>query len=96
LGRYLDRIFGRISGRYLIGCYQMRGVAAGALGRIPPETPTWGGAGKQAGTRYLRGVKMVQNILIWFLKESLSCRRVDGSKPARQMCTYVDGGRQNF
>jgi len=44
LGRYLDRIFGRISGRYLIGCYQMRGVAAGALGRTPPSTPTCEGA----------------------------------------------------
>ncbi len=71
------------------------GAAAGVLGRTPPETPTWGGTGEQAGTRHVCRVKMVQNILIWFLKASLSFRRVDGSKPARETCTYVDGGRQN-
>ncbi|MFN9978282.1 MAG: hypothetical protein ACK53Y_00120, partial [bacterium] len=43
---YLEKIWKVPRGfprRYLIGCYQMRGVATGALGRTPPRTPTWGG-----------------------------------------------------
>ena len=39
-GRYLDEILRGFPRRYLIGCYQMRGVATGALGRTPPRTPT--------------------------------------------------------
>jgi hypothetical protein len=41
LERYLDRIFGRISGRYLIGCYHLRGQqparSAVRRPRPPPE-----------------------------------------------------------
>jgi hypothetical protein len=40
LGRYLDEILRGVPRRYLIGYYQMRGVATGALGRTPPRTPT--------------------------------------------------------
>ncbi len=40
---YLEKIWKVPRGfprKYLIGCYQMRGVATGALGRTPPRTPT--------------------------------------------------------
>jgi hypothetical protein len=40
------------------------GAAAGALGRTPPETPTWGGVGEQAGTIRTGEIKMLQNILL--------------------------------
>jgi len=68
------------------------GVAPGALGRTPPSTPTWGGSGRRARPYVardpqLRGGRRAGRQ--WF-SESVS-----GSKPARQTCTYVDGGRQN-
>jgi hypothetical protein len=51
--------------------------------------------GEQAGARRVCKVKMVQKLLRGFLEASLSCCSGDGSKPARETCTYVDGGRQN-